>query len=184
MALALQRGIDRFSEWTGWLSQWFVVITILVGFVNTTLRYIGRTMGRQLTSNTMVDLQWNMYALIFLLGFGYVLKHGINVRVDFWYTNQTHRRKLRIDLIGHLIALVPFTVIGVWVSVPAVQTSLRLRERSPNSGGLPIYPIKALILIAFILLFLQAVSEVIRLIAAQRGYEGVPEEPEVPIRVE
>ena len=182
--LAIKRGIDRLSEVTGWISQWFVLATIIVGLINTVLRYIGSATGRQLTSNTWVEAQWNLYSMIFLLGFGYILKHGINVRVDFWFTNQPRRRKLWIDVIGHTISLVPFTLMGIWVSVPAVRTSWRLRERSPNAGGLPVYPIKTMILVALVLLFLQTIAELIRLISALMGVEELPEESETPIRVE
>lgn len=183
-ALAVKRAIDKLSEGAGWLSQWFVIATILVGLINTVLRYIGSATGRQLTSNTWVEAQWNLYSMIFLLGFGYVLKHGINVRVDFWFTNQPRRRKLWIDLIGHSISLLPFTIMGIWVSIPAVQTSWRLRERSPNAGGLPVYPIKTMILIGLVLLFLQTVAEMIRLVAALRGVEEDADESGAPVRVE
>ena len=88
-ALAVKRAIDRVNEVAGWISQWFVIATIMVGLINTVLRYIGSATGRQLTSNTWVEAQWNLYSMIFLLGFGYIMKHGVNVRVDFWFTNQT-----------------------------------------------------------------------------------------------
>lgn len=183
-ALAVKRAIDRVNEVAGWISQWFVIATIVVGLINTVLRYIGSATGRQLTSNTWVEAQWNLYSMIFLLGFGYIMKHGVNVRVDFWFTNQPRRRKLKIDLVGHAISLIPFTLMGIWISIPAVRTTWRLSERSPNAGGLPVYPIKTMILVALILLFLQTIAEMIRLVAALRGIEELPEDTEVPVRVE
>jgi TRAP-type mannitol/chloroaromatic compound transport system permease small subunit len=183
-ALAFQHAVDRLNEVAGGLSRWFVLATIVVGLANTVLRYIGRLTGRQLTSNTWVEMQWNLYSMIFILGFGYILKHGVNVRVDFWFTNQPRRRKLRIDLVGHIISLVPFTVMGIWISQSAVRTSWTLRERSPNAGGLPLYPIKTMILVALVLLFLQSLAEIVKVVAELRGIAAEHEEPEAPIRIE
>jgi TRAP-type mannitol/chloroaromatic compound transport system permease small subunit len=106
------------------------------------------------------------------------------VRVDFWFTNQPRRRKLRIDLVGHIISLVPFTVMGIWISQSAVRTSWTLRERSPNAGGLPLYPIKTMILVALVLLFLQSLAEIVKVVAELRGIAAEHEEPEAPIRIE
>lgn len=183
-ALAYQRSVDRFAEWTGWLSKWVVVPTIVVGLANVILRYTGQFFGVRLTSNTYVELQWYLYSLIFLLGFAYILKHQINVRVDFWFANQPKKRKAWIDLVGHLIALLPFALIGLWVSIPQVQTSWRLNEQSPDAGGLPRAPIKTMIAVAFVFLLLQAIAEVIRLIAILRGLDVELEEPEAPVRIE
>jgi TRAP-type mannitol/chloroaromatic compound transport system permease small subunit len=183
-ARAFQHAVDRLNEVAGGLSRWFVLATIVVGLANTVLRYIGRLTGRQLTSNTWVEMQWNLYSMIFILGFGYILKHGVNVRVDFWFTNQPRRRKLRIDLVGHIISLVPFTVMGIWISQSAVRTSWTLRERSPNAGGLPLYPIKTMILVALVLLFLQSLAEIVKVVAELRGIAAEHEEPEAPIRIE
>jgi TRAP-type mannitol/chloroaromatic compound transport system permease small subunit len=183
-ALAYSRAADRFAEWTGWLSKWVVVPTIIVGLANVILRYTGQFFGVRLTSNTIVELQWYFYSLIFLLGFAYILKHQINVRVDFWYANMPKKKKAWIDVIGHFVGLVPFALLGIWVSFPQVQTSWRLNEQSPDAGGLPRAPIKTMIVVAFALLLLQAISEVIKLIAILRGLDVEIEEPEAPIRVE
>ena len=110
-AFAYQRFADRFSEWMGAISKYMVMITVLVGFMNVLLRYTGERIGIQLTNNGLLEAQWYLYSLIFLFGFGYILKHGVNVRVDFWFANQTKRRKAWIDFVGHLIALVPFCII-------------------------------------------------------------------------
>ncbi len=183
VAQAYQRFADRFAEWTGWISKWIVIPTIAVGLANVILRYTGQFFEIRLTSNTVVELQWYLYSLIFLLGFAYILKHQINVRVDFWFAHQPRRRKAWIDLIGHLIALVPFAIIGLWVSIPQIQTSWRLNEQSPDAGGLPRAPIKTMIAVAFAILLIQAFSEVAKLILILRGQEIELEEHE-HLRVE
>lgn len=184
--LAFQRGADRFSEWTGLIAKWIVIPTVAVGFVNVVLRYTGAMMGQRLTSNAIIELQLYMYAVIFLVGFAYVLKHHINVRVDFWFANQDRKRKAWIDFVGNWIGLVPFCLVGIWVSTPQALQSIRVGEMSPDASGLPRGPIKALLAIAFILLLIQALAEQIRLFAVITGREHLVdiEEPDQPIRVE
>ena len=183
-ALAYQRGADRLAEWTGAISKYMVLITVGVGFMNVVLRYTGELTGRRLTNNGMIEAQWYLYSLIFLFGFGYILKHEINVRVDFWFAEQPARTKAWIDIIGHSIALIPFCIIAIWVSVPQVQTSWRLNEQSPDPSGLPRAPIKTMIIVAFVLLLIQAIAEWIKQVAILRGVEQRDEKEPEFIRIE
>jgi TRAP-type mannitol/chloroaromatic compound transport system permease small subunit len=185
--LAFSRGADWFSEWTGKIAQWVVLPTVAVGVISVILRYGGRLMGQRLTSNAVIEMQWYLYSAIFLVGFAYVLKHQINVRVDFWFANLTRKTKAWIDFVGHLISLIPFCLIGIWVSVPQAARSIRVGEMSPDASGLPRGPIKALLAAAFVLLLIQALAEQIKLYAVITGREhlvDIEEEPEQPIRVE
>jgi TRAP-type mannitol/chloroaromatic compound transport system permease small subunit len=184
---AYQRWADNFAELTGKLSMWVVIATVAVGFINVLLRYLSRFAGTRLTNNGMVELQWYLYSLIFLLGFAYILKHQINVRVDFWFAHQPPKRKARIDFVGNLIALIPFAIMGIWISVGQVATSWRLNEQSPDPSGLPRAPIKTMIPIAFTLLLIQALAEMVKLWAVltdRRDQTILEEEPEQPIRIE
>ena len=136
---------------------------------------------------TMFGLVWGTASVIFLVGFAYVLKHQINVRVDFWFAHQPVRRKAWIDWVGHWISLIPFVLIGVWVSFPAAWQSISVWEGSPDPDGLPRGPIKALIAVAFLLLLFQAVAEQVKLYAVITGrghLVDVDEEPDQPIRIE
>jgi TRAP-type mannitol/chloroaromatic compound transport system permease small subunit len=185
--LAFHRWADRFSEWTGTVAMWIVIPTVAVGFVNVVLRYTGAVIGQRLTSNGIIELQYYMYSVIFLVGFAYVLKHQINVRVDFWFANLSRKRKAWIDFIGNWIGLVPFCIIGIWVSTPQALQSIRVGEMSPDASGLPRGPIKALLALAFVLLLIQALGEQIRLYAVltERAHlVDIEEAPEQPIRVE
>lgn len=163
-----------------------VLPTVAVGFANVVLRYTGQNIGRRLTSNAIIELQLYLYASIFLVGFAYVLKHQINVRVDFWYANQPVSRRAWIDFWGNWIALVPFCIVGIWVSFPQAWQSIRVGEQSPDASGLPRGPIKAVLAISFLLLLLQALSEQIRLYAVltDRGDMVHYEEAEEHIRIE
>lgn len=184
--LVYQKWADRFSEWTGKLAAWVVIPTVAVGFINVVLRYSGQLMGRRFTSNAIIELQLYLYAGIFLLGFAYVLKHQINVRVDFWYANQPVKRRAWIDFWGNWVALVPFCIIGMWASFPQAWQSISVWEQSPDASGLPRGPIKALLAISFLLLFFQAISEQIKLYAllTDRGDLVEIEHVEAPLRIE
>lgn len=188
--------IDTLTEALGSLSMYFVIITVSLGFANVVLRYLGRFVEIRLTSNLFIELQWYLYSLIFFFGFAYILKHNINVRVDFWFANQSPKRRATIDFVGHLIALIPFCIIGIVVTTNPVLASWGLRpdgswgtwELSPDPSGLPRAPIKSMIIIAFVTLLLQAIVEMIRLYAVLRDVEGLkPEkivEVEAPLRIE
>ncbi len=183
-AMVYQRLADRMSEVTGKISQYMVLLTVGVGFTNVVLRYVGELSGNRLTNNGLIEAQWYLYSLIFLFGFGYILKHQINVRVDFWFAEQPVRRKAWIDLVGHCTSLIPFAIIGIWVSIPQVQTSWRLNEQSPDPSGLPRAPIKTMIVVAFVILLLQGIAEVIKLIAILRGIQRPEIEKQEFIRIE
>lgn len=173
--------VDTISEKLGNLTAYLVLLTVAVGLANVLLRYLGRFIGLRLTSNFFIELQWYLYSLVFLLGFAYILKHNINVRVDFWYGRQSPRRKMWIDLIGHLVALIPFCLLALAVTLNPVLLSWgRLPnggwgtwELSPDPNGLPRAPIKSMILVAFVTLLLQGIVEVIRLITRLRGDDSV-----------
>jgi TRAP-type mannitol/chloroaromatic compound transport system permease small subunit len=167
--------------------MWIVIPTVAVGFVNVVLRYIGRATETRLTTNAIIELQWYMYSLIFLLGFPYILKHQINVRVDFWFAHQKAKLKAWIDFGGNWIALVPFALVGMYVSFPQAINSWVRWEQSPDADGLPRGPIKMMLAISFLLLFIQALAEQIKVYAVitDRGHlielEGTHKQP---VRIE
>jgi TRAP-type mannitol/chloroaromatic compound transport system permease small subunit len=162
---------DRFAGLLGFLSVILVFPTVIVSVVNVVLRRLGSEFGRNLTTNALVETQWYLYTLLFIFGFAYILREGINVRVDFWFGNRSSRTQSWIDLIGHIVGLLPFAYIGIKYSWPSVQLSWESRERSPNSGGLPLYPIKTALMCAFVFLAIQGLAEVIKAIEYLRGHE-------------
>jgi TRAP-type mannitol/chloroaromatic compound transport system permease small subunit len=184
--LGYQRWADKFSEVTGTIAAWVVVPTVVIGFINVILRYTGAIVGRRLTSNAVIEFQLYLYASIFLLGFAYVLKHHINVRVDFWFANQPTGRKAWIDFVGNWIALIPFCALGIWVSFPQAWQSIRVGEQSPDADGLPRGPIKGLLALAFLFLLIQAVAEQVKLYAVITGRGDLVriDQIEEPIRIE
>ncbi|HWQ13546.1 MAG TPA: TRAP transporter small permease subunit [Roseiflexaceae bacterium] len=188
--LRVSGAIDAFTEWLGKLSGVLATLVILVGFYNVLARYIGRFLGMQLTSNTFIELQWYIFAVIFFLGFAYILRHNLNVRVDVFYAHWSPRRKALINILGTLLFLLPFCVIGILVTINPVLLSWgRLPngrwgvwEVSPDPGGLPRAPIKSMIIVAFALLAIQGISELIKHVAIYTGVAAadVVEESDKP----
>jgi len=190
------RIIDSISEGLGWLSMILVIVTVGIGFYNVAARYLGRFIGVQLSTNLFIELQWYLFSLVFFLGFPYILKNGINVRVDFLYANWSHKRQATIDFWGHLMFLITFCIIGIYVTIDPVLRSWGRQtsgawgtwELSPDPSGLPRAPIKSMIIFAFVMLLLQTFAQLIKLYGVMRGREDlIPAEladSQAPIRIE
>lgn len=155
----LSAAIDRVTGWLGHLITWVTFVMVLIGALNAVARYLGRFVGMNLSSNLYLELQWYLFSVVFLLGAGYTLREDAHVRVDVLYARLRERGRMWINVLGALLLLAPFCVFVLWVSWPSVVNSWTIRELSPDPGGLPRYPIKALIIVAFVLLLVQGVSE-------------------------
>jgi TRAP-type mannitol/chloroaromatic compound transport system permease small subunit len=160
--LRVARAIDGLSGVIGRSASWLALVMVLVGAFNAVARYLGRFLGVHLSSNAYIELQWYLFSVLFLLGAAYALREDAHVRVDVLYGRLPVRARGAINIAGTLLLLIPFAAFVLWVSVPVVRASWRVREMSPDPGGLPRYPLKALILLCFALLLLQAVSELIK----------------------
>ena len=175
--------IDSLSELCGKIAQYFVLAVIVIGFYNVFVRYIGRFTGTQLSSNVYIELQWYMFSIIFFLGFPYILLHGVNVRVDIFYARWSPRTQALIDFWATLLLLIPFCIVGMVVTYNSVMTSWGLLpngewgswELSPDPGGLPRAPIKSMIIVAFGLMLLQSISQLIKYFAVMIGHQEVYE---------
>ena len=162
--LRISARIDALNSFLGrWLS-WLVVAAVLVSAVNAVVR---KTFD--VSSNSFLELQWVLFSVIFLLCSPWTLLSNEHIRIDI--VNHALPLKLRswIDLLGHLLFLLPFTLILLWLSIPFFLTSYRINEQSFNAGGLPQWPGKSLIMIGMAFLLLQAISEIIKRIAMMRG---------------
>jgi len=175
--LALSGAIDRFNEHLGRWISWLALIMVLIGAYNAVVRYLGRHLGANLCSNAYIELQWYLFSLLFLLGAAYTLERDAHVRVDVFYSRLHGKSRAWVNLLGTLLFLIPFCGFGLWVTWPSVRNSWAVHEVSPDPGGLPRYPIKTVILAAFVLLLLQGVSLAIRQIAVLRGASGEDETP-------
>lgn len=160
--LQLARMIDLINEWIGRFTHGLVFLMVIVGVWNVLGRYLGKIIGSNLTSNALIEIQWYLFDLVFLLGAAYALKYNEHVRVDIFYKNWDRRRQALADFWGNLLFLIPFSSLLIYYSWATVLNSWRIREMSPDPGGLPRYPIKFVIIIGCFLLILQGISEAIK----------------------
>lgn len=158
--ILLESSINRFTEYTGKLSSWLVLLLVLLTCYDVMMRYLF-----QHGSVGLQELEWHIFALIFLLGSAYTLKHDGHVRVDILYRSHRLSDKHRawIDVIGIVFFLMPFCVLILISSWPFAYNAYLYQEGSPDPGGLPYrFILKSALLLGFLLLMIQAVAELIR----------------------
>lgn len=160
--LPLSRAIDKLNGLIGQAIAWATLVMILIGAYNAIVRYLGRFIGTNLSSNVYLELQWYLFSAIFLLGAAWTLREDAHVRVDVLFDRLSAKSRRVINIIGASLMLLPFCVFVFWTSVPSIRNSWAIREMSPDPGGLPRYPIKTLILISVVLLGLQGISQLIK----------------------
>src|SRR3954447_406760 len=162
--LTLSRAIDAFTCWTGKRLAWLILLAVIVSAVNATVRKVFDT-----SSNSWLELPWLLFSIVFLLCSPWTLLDNEHIRIDI--VNNMLPKKLRdsIDLVGHVMFLMPLTIVMIITGVPFFERSHEINEQSGNAGGLPQWPAKSLVMIGFALLLVQAISELIKRIAVMRG---------------
>lgn len=156
----LARLIDQLNEGCGRLTAWLILLLVFVISYDVVMRYLFQS-----GSVALQELEWHLFALIFLLGAAYTLKHDDHVRVDVLYRSRlfSPRQRAWIDLLGSLFFLLPFCLFIINASIPFVTNSFAMAEGSPDAGGLPYrFLLKAAIPFGFFLLMLQGVALMIR----------------------
>ncbi|MEC7946325.1 MAG: TRAP transporter small permease subunit [Myxococcota bacterium] len=161
--------VDRLTGGLGGMLRWLTLAMVLVAAANAVLRYAGRFVGANLTSNASIETQWYLFSVLFLLGASVAVRQDAHVRVDVLYGQLSTRGRAVVDLFGGLLLLIPFCWFAFWVCSPSVRASVAVWEVSPDPGGLPRWPIKCLMLACFGLLMAQGASEVVKRLALLRG---------------
>lgn len=162
--LTLSGYIDKMNELIGKAVSWLILVAVLVSAGNAIIR---KTLN--VSSNAWLELQWYLFGAAFLLAAAYTLRQNEHIRIDIIYGALSRRAQHWIDLLGHLLFLMPFVLLMIWFFVPYVLMSVRNGETSSNAGGLILWPAKSLLLAGFVLLALQGLSEIIKKIAVMRG---------------
>lgn len=160
-AVKIAESIEAFSEWSGRATSWLVLLLALIIGYDVGMRYLF-----QAGSVALQELEWHLFALIFLFGAAYTLKYNEHVRVDVLYQSprlMNPRRRAWVDLLGTLLFLIPFCLLVITGSFPFVEGAWNTNEGSPDPGGLPArWLLKAAIPVGFTMLLLQGVAMVIR----------------------
>ena len=169
LLLKLSQLIDWLNERVGKGAFWLVLFMTLISAGNATYRFIFND-----SSNGMLEIQWYLFAAVFLLCSPYTLQKNEHVRIDVLSGKFGPRANAVIDIIGTLFFLLPMVIVVLWLSLPLVAESYRIHEYSANAGGLIRWPVKILLPIGFALLALQGVSELIKRIAFLQGLIADP----------
>ena len=162
--LSLSRLIDRCSEWIGRWVAWLVLAAVLISAGNAIVRKAFNA-----SSNAFLEIQWYLFAAVFLLAAGYTLLRQEHVRIDVILGRFTKRTQIWIDIFGICFFLLPFVVVVFDLSWPLVARAWRTGEMSSNAGGLIRWPVFALLPLGMALLGLQGLSELIKRFAFLQG---------------
>ncbi len=173
--LALSNAIYQLNEKIGYLCNWLVLAACVVSAGNAMIRY-----AFGYSSNGWLELQWYMFAVLVMFGASYTFKRNEHVRVEILYLMLPERGQLWLDLIGTLCFLIPSCLLLSYLSWPFFIQAYEVSEISSNAGGLVRWPIKAVVPVGFVFLALQGVSEVIKRIAALKGYVVIDAKYERP----
>jgi TRAP-type mannitol/chloroaromatic compound transport system permease small subunit len=167
--LKLSAGVDAMSDQVGRLIRWLVLGSVLISAGNAIVRK-----AFNYSSNGLLEIQWYLFAAVFLLGAGFAFMRNVHVRIDFISSKLSKRTNTWIDIAGIVVFLIPLCVIMAWLSWPLFANALRSGEMSQNAGGLIRWPAYLLMPLGFALLLLQAASELVKRFAFLRGLREEP----------
>lgn len=167
--LGVSRIIDAVNTWVGKAAAWLVLAAVLVSAGNAIVRK-----AFDMSSNAWLELQWYLFGAVFMLAAAYTLRQNEHIRIDIIYGQFSRRKQHWIDLFGHVFFLMPFVLLMSFYLFRFVNTSFQSGETSANAGGLLIWPGQAMLLIGFVMLVFQGISEIIKKIAVMRGVIADP----------
>jgi TRAP-type mannitol/chloroaromatic compound transport system permease small subunit len=162
--LNVSRGIDGFTRWTGKRLAWLILAAVIISAINAIVRKSFDT-----SSNSWLELQWVLFSVVFLLCSPWTLLDNEHIRIDIVNNGLPKMVRNIIDLVGHAFFLLPLCIVMIITGGPFFMRSVEINEQSGNAGGLPQWPAKSLVIIGFVFLFVQGLSELIKRIAVMRG---------------
>jgi len=169
LADKIDRWQERFGRGVSWLSLAMVVIV----FADVISRYVFRV-----TSGAMQELEWYLFGTLYLLAAGYTLLHDEHVRVDILSSKLSPRRRAALDFVLFWVFFFPSCLLVIYTAWPFVKSAWSVWEGSPDPGGLPLrWLLKSMIIVGFVLLLLQGVSQTIKSFYWAMGWESPPRPP-------
>lgn len=162
--LGFTRIVDAFNEGIGKLIRWLVLAAVLISAGNAIARK-----AFNIGSNAYLEVQWYLFAAVFMLGAGYAFLHNVHVRIDFVSGRLSKRTNAVIDAVGIVVFLIPLCLILIRLSWPFFVNAWNTGEMSSNAGGLIRWPVYLLVPVGFGILLVQAIAELVKRIAFLRG---------------
>lgn len=169
--LGLAQAIDRLNGAIGRAMAWLILAAVVVSAGNAVIRK-----SLNISSNAWLEVQWYLFGAVFMLCAAWTLCEDEHVRVDVLSSWLSARARVWIDLICHIVFLMPFAVLMVWLAWPFFVTSYLSGEQSSNAGGLVRWPAKLWVLIGFVMLVAQGLSEIVKRGAMLTGDLAIPED--------
>ncbi|MET0855704.1 MAG: TRAP transporter small permease subunit [Telluria sp.] len=164
MFMSISRAIDKLNEMIAGAVSWALLIAVIICTGNALVRYTFK-----MSSNSWLEIQWYLFAAVFMLASAHTLKRDEHVRIDVVTSHFSKRTQVWIDLFGYLLFLLPVCLIVIYYGIPFARYSISTAEMSSSAGGLIVWPVKLLVPFGFLLLLLQAVSEIIKRIEFLAG---------------
>ena len=162
--ISISRFIDALNEKIGHAVSWALLVAVLICTGNSLVRYIFKT-----SSNGWLEIQWYLFAAVFLLGTSYTLRRNEHVRIDVISGRFSKRTQVWLDIFGFTFFLLPMAGLILYFAIPFALVSIHSQEVSSNAGGLIVWPAKLLIPIGFFMLTMQGISELIKRIGFLQG---------------
>lgn len=171
MLLKLEALIDGFSKLLGIIAAILFILLLFNVFYDVIMRYVFNDV-----SIGMQELEWHLFAAVFLLGIPYTLQTEGHVRVDLIYERLGVKKRAIIDLVCTIILLLPFSLLVGWYGIGFAKEAFELGEMSGDPGGLPYrWIIKAFIPFAFFSMAISGLGIIVRAINTFRGYHNKDE---------
>ena len=164
MFMAVSRAIDKLNDSIAAAVSWALLLAVLICAGNALVRY-----SLNMSSNAWLEIQWYLFAAVFMLASPHTLRRDEHVRIDVVTGRFSKRTQVWLDLFGYLFFLMPVCLVILYYGIPFGMLSVRSAEMSSNAGGLIVWPAKILVPIGFALMILQGISEIIKRIAYLRG---------------
>jgi TRAP-type mannitol/chloroaromatic compound transport system permease small subunit len=167
--LKMSTTVDWFNQKIGELIRWLVLAAVLISALNAIVRK-----AFNVSSNAYLEIQWYLFAAVFMLGAGYTFLRNAHVRIDFISSKLSKRTNAVIDVLGILLVLFPLCAVLIYLSWPLFTRALASGEVSQNAGGLIRWPVLLLMPLGFAVLMLQGASELIKRVAFLQGLRAEP----------
>jgi TRAP-type mannitol/chloroaromatic compound transport system permease small subunit len=167
--LGFSRAVDGFNELIGKLIRWLVLAAVLISAGNAIVRK-----AFNIGSNAYLEVQWYLFAGVFMLGAGYAFLRNAHVRIDFISSKLSKRANAIIDILGIVVFVIPLCLILIWLSWPFFVNAWNTGEMSSNAGGLIRWPVYLLVPVGFSILLVQSLSELIKRSAFLQGRLAEP----------
>jgi len=169
----LARRIDDYQDALGRGISWLMLLMVAIVFGDVILRYaVGRTWVMT------QEAEWYLFGIVYLMAAGYTMLWNEHVRVDILYSRWSPQRKAAVDLVLLIVMFFPSCLMIVYSTWPFFRASLAVLEGSPDPGGIPLrWALKAVIIVAFVNLMIQGLSQAIKNYYVARGWEGPEQRP-------